>query len=316
MQGPGDDTPEEHAGTESPDAHLDQDGDGFTPADGDCNDSQVEVHPDAEEVCDDRDNDCNGNVDDGLGFTLVQQTDPSAEGAATITTYTYYDVNYRMVLKETDSDTDGVIDTAESYHYVWDGMGRLSSMETDVSVDTTVDRRKTYDYDTFGRLWQTSEDTDMDGLANRTDTFLYNAVGRRSHWEMDTTGDGIPNSIYTYLYDASGTLTGLVLDRFDTAGNITSSLLFSYEYMSSGRLGRIHVDLTADGQWDNTTRYIYDSVGRVAEVLSDLGRDGIDDSLTGYVYNATTGDLEKIEIDLDVDGDIDTLITRWEECWD
>lgn len=316
MVGPGSSDGSESSDSGDPDAFLDQDGDGFTPADGDCNDRQPDVHPDAVEICDNRDNDCNGTVDDGLGFTLVQEIDYLAEGSATVTTYSHYDTSYRLALKETDSDTDGVIDTAEAYHYAFDGLGRLAQMETDVSVDATIDRRKTYDYDALGRLWQTTEDTDMDGLANRTDTFIYDSLGRRSHWEMDTTGDGVPNSIYTYLYDASGTLTGLVLDRFDTSGNITSSLLFSYEYMSTGKLGRIHVDLTADGVWDNTTTYVYDTAGRVAEVLSDLGRDGVDDSLTGYVYNPSTGALEKIEIDLGVDGSIDTQIARWEECWD
>ena len=40
------------------------DGDGFGPADGDCDDSEATVHPAAEEVCDDGlDNDCNGFAD-------------------------------------------------------------------------------------------------------------------------------------------------------------------------------------------------------------------------------------------------------------
>ncbi len=40
------------------------DGDGFSPLDGDCDDTVASVHPAAEEICDDgRDNDCNGFVD-------------------------------------------------------------------------------------------------------------------------------------------------------------------------------------------------------------------------------------------------------------
>jgi len=44
----------------------DADGDGFTEAAGDCDDADARVHPDADDVCDGLDNDCNGTVDDIL----------------------------------------------------------------------------------------------------------------------------------------------------------------------------------------------------------------------------------------------------------
>lgn len=42
----------------------DKDGDGFSPAQGDCNDNNKDVHPGATEWCNDVDDDCNGNIDD------------------------------------------------------------------------------------------------------------------------------------------------------------------------------------------------------------------------------------------------------------
>ena len=41
---------------------ADEDDDGYSPADGDCDDSRAEVHPGAPEICDGRDDDCNGDI--------------------------------------------------------------------------------------------------------------------------------------------------------------------------------------------------------------------------------------------------------------
>ena len=46
------------------DPNADLDGDGFTPAQGDCDDNDATVYPGAPETCDGRDHNCNGVVDD------------------------------------------------------------------------------------------------------------------------------------------------------------------------------------------------------------------------------------------------------------
>ena len=51
--------------TSSP-ADLDEDGDGYTVAEGDCNDADAGVNPKAAEICDNVDNDCDGGVDDDV----------------------------------------------------------------------------------------------------------------------------------------------------------------------------------------------------------------------------------------------------------
>lgn len=54
----------------------DEDKDGFSPADGDCDDDDANVYPGAEEICDGKDSDCNGikgaeeNDDDGDGWPV------------------------------------------------------------------------------------------------------------------------------------------------------------------------------------------------------------------------------------------------------
>ncbi len=51
----------------------DQDGDGWTVADGDCDDLDPSSHPGADELCDGADNDCDGEVD---GFAPADCPDP------------------------------------------------------------------------------------------------------------------------------------------------------------------------------------------------------------------------------------------------
>ncbi len=63
-------------GSTGPDPYVDADGDGFTPSEGDCDETDAAVHPGASEACNGVDDDCDGEVDedydrDGDGYLIV-----------------------------------------------------------------------------------------------------------------------------------------------------------------------------------------------------------------------------------------------------
>lgn len=61
---------------------------GYVSKSGDCNDNYASIHPSATEVCDAKDNDCNGTVDDGLTTTTgtyYKDTDKDGYGSGTTT---------------------------------------------------------------------------------------------------------------------------------------------------------------------------------------------------------------------------------------
>ena len=58
---------------------ADADQDGY-PADVDCDDTDPSIHPEAEEICDEKDNDCNDLVDDNPSITPTWFADTDQDG--------------------------------------------------------------------------------------------------------------------------------------------------------------------------------------------------------------------------------------------
>ena len=87
-----------------PDSDLD--GDGWTIEDGDCNDDDAKVHPDAPETCNGQDDNCDGQVDEGLEtWTWYADLDGDGYGALEVT---------ECAQPEQSSDVGGDCDDADA----------------------------------------------------------------------------------------------------------------------------------------------------------------------------------------------------------
>ena len=66
-----------------PEEEWDCDDDGWSPAEGDCEDRDPQVHPGMEEICDDeRDNTCDGFIDEGCDRSWERGTLQGGAGCA------------------------------------------------------------------------------------------------------------------------------------------------------------------------------------------------------------------------------------------
>ena len=67
-------------GCKAPVVIVDGDGDGYEAGGGDCNDADATIFPGAVEVCDNKDNDCDGTADEDVKTTYYADNDDDSYG--------------------------------------------------------------------------------------------------------------------------------------------------------------------------------------------------------------------------------------------
>lgn len=145
---------------------IDDDNDGFTENDGDCNDFDANIHPNASEVCDYLDNDCDGLTDDD---------DDSLDSTTGSEFYT-------------DSDVDGFGDNG--VEAVWACVQPENTSDNNTDCDDTsadVSPNATEVCDEI--------DNDCDGLTDDDDDSVDTTGGDTFYLDIDGDGEGAGDGV-------------------------------------------------------------------------------------------------------------------------
>jgi len=172
------DTPSRDKGGDDT-AAVDADGDGVTVAAGDCDDADATVNPLATEVCDEVDNNCDGEIDEGVGTEWFADADGDGFGDAEAAVVAC-EAPSAHVEDATDCD-DAVAEVSPAADEVCD--------EVDNNCDGEIDEDTALDALTF------YADTDADGFGD-ADSSVPACVVPSGFSADDTDCDDNDGSVY------------------------------------------------------------------------------------------------------------------------
>lgn len=170
---------------------VDNDGDGYTEQQGDCDDTKTGVHPGATEIENGTDDDCNGKVDDASNI------DSDDDG---VNNQDEYDAGTDPFDSDTDNDEipDGDEFDDEGAPLDTDNDGTPNALEADSDGDGVLDgvdncyviaNSDQSDVDDDGEGDVCDEDRDGDGVQNLDDNCPLDANNDQSDLDEDGTGD-------------------------------------------------------------------------------------------------------------------------------
>ncbi len=254
-------------------SEIDNDGDGFTESQGDCNDGDASVNPTATEYYNGRDDDCNGIVDDGtVGYDDDGDGQSELDGDcndANTATYT----GAPEACDNADNDCDGIIDeTTNCYDDDGDGLTEIDGDCNDTSAvsypgapeledgldndcDGIVDEgTNAYDDDFDGYTENSGDCNDGNGSINPAATETCNGYDDNCDGSIDEQ-NASGCAMYYYDYDAdlygSSSVSGRCLCA--PSGSYTSSYnsdCYDYNAAANPSASAYSTSQRGDGSYD------------------------------------------------------------------
>ncbi|MBO84117.1 MAG: hypothetical protein CL927_02065, partial [Deltaproteobacteria bacterium] len=277
----------------------------------DCDDDNGSVFPGAEEVCNEQDDDCDAEIDEGLLQTWYQDQDGDAYGSVSSTTeaciepagYTGNpgdcDDNNALVFpgaeeicNDLDDDCDGVVDGASATDaQTWyadadmDGYGdpTAATRACELPSGSVANNADCNDMDAAVNPGATevcnSIDDDCDTLVDDDDTSLDASTGTTFYTDADRDSFGDPTTGVFACSAPSGTVT----DATDCDDGSASVNPAASEVCNS-------IDDDCDTLVDDDDSSVDTSTG--STFYSDADRDGYGDASTGaFACSAPTGQV-------------------------
>jgi len=338
---------------------VDHDGDGFAGVE-DCDDNNDTIHPDADEVCDGLDNNCDAIIDedaidridwytdvdgDGFGDPGAEATTACEAPTGSVDNNTDCDDGEATVYPgatelcdELDNDCNEQTDEGLDYYLTSAHltMGSISNLPVwSVSYDDDG-RLSTFQFDNiwnkeleeFGFLdedWLFTYDATAIAFSGTTSGYnmgdrgfmegTLDPTGNPSFIKLDTQRDGTfdPGEDYTYTYewydteqytyrgldnDFDGVMDSDVVNTFDPDGRTIHAVATSYTgtsteweivnaYDEHGNLTYASVDIHADGSPELVMiiNHTYDETGNRTSSTYDNGDDGVLDGQEAWLYD-------------------------------
>lgn len=217
------------------------------------------------------------------GPVITRQTiDEDGDGEADEVVTWSTDESTGARVTRTDTDNDGEPDRIE---YRFPRAGTITVSEIDEDGDGRIDFREeqVYPHEKSFLVAAKRTDTDADGEWDTVVRYEYNEQNFATRTETDSNGDGSPDEIVTNVYEDS-------------------------------RLAEVRRDTDADGTADETEWYEYDGRYRTATYI-DRDQDGEPEYTRRSSFDIV-GNLTRVEVDSDGDGEPDEVELLSRACWD